>query len=163
MNEHNRIPWYKNHILWLIIMLPLASVSGSFVLLSIAITHNDSPVLEGYYKDGLSPKKMATTAESEHIIANINGGLLTLKVDKSVAPKTLNLKLEHPTLASKDKYLTLTETAPGVYPLDAQTQKALRIQHWYLRLYDYDKTWEIKGETPPTQDGELPAFQLKVR
>lgn len=161
-NEHYTIPWYKNYMVWMLIMLPLLSVSGSFILLWTAI-ENQSPVLEGYYKDGLSPKKMAATAKSEHITAVMNGQLLTLKADEGDVPKTLLLKLEHPADAQKDRYITLTETGPGVYPFDAETQRQLRIQRWYVRLYDQKKTWEIKGKTPVTEAGIMPAFELKAR
>ena len=59
MNERP-IPWYKNHILLLIILIPLATVCGSMYTIYLAVSSKEAPILEDYSKTGLSPHKFAT-------------------------------------------------------------------------------------------------------
>ena len=54
MNERP-IPWYKNHILLLIILIPLATVCGSMYTIYLAISSKEAPILDDYSKTGLSP------------------------------------------------------------------------------------------------------------
>lgn len=161
--EHSErhIPWYKNYILLLIIALPMLSVAGSFALLFTALSHNDSSVLEGYYKDGLSPKQMAKTALSHQMTANITGGVLTIKRNNG-SDDTVQLKLEHPTLTAKDIVVNLKAIAPNTYPLPAETLRQLRIQRWYLRLHDVQKTWEIQGQARGRINGQDQPIILSV-
>lgn len=159
--QEKQIPLYKNHIFLLVIILPLLSVVGSFTLLYIALKHNESPVLEGYYKDGLSPQKMKISAQSKQITATINNGILTLK-SAETSEKPLKLKLEHPTLAERDQYIELKAIAPNTYALDTETKRQLKIQRWYLRLYDQDKHWEIKGEAHGAINGTDNPIHLKA-
>lgn len=158
-NEGSSIPWYKNYILLLIIAIPTFSVTGSMITLSLALSSTESPVLEGYYKEGLAPKKAVVREQGIH--ARIVRGMLIID-RKTPSREPLKLKLEHPTLAEKDVFVVLEAGAPDVYPLDEQTLRRMREQRWYLRLYDQNQTWEIKGEAHGRVNGQDEPIELKA-
>ena len=74
----NPIPWYKNHILLLIILIPLATVCGSMYTIYLAVSSKEAPVLEDYSKTGLSPQKRHEGRTT--ITATLADGAITLRV-----------------------------------------------------------------------------------
>ena len=64
MNERP-IPWYKNHILLLIILIPLATVCGSMYTIYLAISSKEAPILDDYSKTGLSPLDQRHTLQAD--------------------------------------------------------------------------------------------------
>ena len=76
MNERP-IPWYKNHILLLIILIPLATVCGSMYTIYLAISSKEAPILDDYSKTGLSPQ-MRQEGRTD-ITATLTGGAITLQ------------------------------------------------------------------------------------
>lgn len=145
------MPWYKNHIMLLMIFLPLLSVAGSVATLVLAIRSNESAVMQGYYKDGLAPRQLAASAKSQQIYAEIAEGVL--KVYGSEAPK-LSLKLEHPSIDNKDQYYEITRDALGQYPLNPAILQNLQMQRWYVQLSDVEQTWRISGEARGVFNGQ---------
>ena len=78
MNTYNR-PWYKNHILLLIIAIPLATVCGSMYTIYLAVSSKEAPVLPDYYKTGLSPQKRDMGHTAITATLDIDGGTITLE------------------------------------------------------------------------------------
>ncbi|WP_298079647.1 FixH family protein [uncultured Cardiobacterium sp.] len=147
----NPIPWYKNHILLLIILIPLATVCGSMYTIYLAVSSKEAPVLEDYSKTGLSPQKRHEGRTT--ITATLADGAITLQRDPpSIEPLTLTL--QHASKAALDQTHTLQADAPNHYPLPAAVQQTLPTATWYLSLAPADKTWKIKGKYPHPKRGE---------
>lgn len=149
----NPIPWYKNHILLLIILIPLATVCGSMYTIYLAVSSKEAPVLEDYSKTGLSPQKRHEGRTT--ITATLADGAITLQREPpSIEPLTLTL--QHASKAALDQTHTLQADAPNHYPLSAAVQQTLPTATWYLSLAPADKTWKIKGKYPHPKRGEPP-------
>lgn len=145
------IPWYKNHILLLMIFLPLFSVAGSITTLVLAVRSDESAVMQGYYKDGLAPRQLVASAKSQQIRAEIAAGVLHIQGNE--APILL-LKLEHPSIDDKDQYYELARDALGQYPLNPAIVQNLQMQRWYVQLSDPEQTWRISGEAHGEVNGQ---------
>ncbi|MDO4435379.1 MAG: FixH family protein [Cardiobacteriaceae bacterium] len=145
--------WYKNKILWICLAVPLLSLAMGFVTLFVAIQSGKSPVLEGYYKEGFAPKQIAKSALAKHIKAEIVEGVLLVHDPEGISQQApLWLKFEHPTLEAQDQLFELKGTYQdgiGHYPLNPAMMEMLKRQHWYLRLYDQNQRWQIKGLAHP--------------
>ena len=149
----NPIPWYKNHILLLIILIPLATVCGSMYTIYLAVSSKEAPVLEDYSKTGLSPQKRHEGRTT--ITATLADGAITLQRDPpSIEPLTLTL--QHASKAALDQSHTLQADAPNHYPLPAAVQQTLQTATWYLSLAPADHSWKIKGKYPHPKRGEPP-------
>ena len=147
----NPIPWYKNHILLLIILIPLATVCGSMYTIYLAVSSKEAPVLEDYSKTGLSPQKRHEGRTT--ITATLADGAITLQREPpGIEPLTLTL--QHASKAALDQTHTLQADAPNHYPLPAAVQQTLPTATWYLSLAPADKTWKIKGKYPHPKRGE---------
>ena len=141
MNERP-IPWYKNHILLLIILIPLATVCGSMYTIYLAISSKEAPILDDYSKTGLSPQ-MRQEGRTD-ITATLTGGAITLTRE----PPSIK--------AALDQRHTLQADAPNHYPLPAAVQQTLTEATWYLSLAPADNSWKIKGKYPHPKPGEPP-------
>ena len=149
----NPIPWYKNHILLLIILIPLATVCGSMYTIYLAVSSKEAPVLEDYSKTGLSPQKRHEGRTS--ITATLTDGAITLQREPpSIEPLTLTL--QHASKAALDQSHTLQADAPNHYPLPAAVQQTLPTATWYLTLAPADRNWKIKGKYPHPKADEPP-------
>lgn len=139
--------WYKNPILWLIIAIPCWSLISGISMLYFAISTKQAPVLDTYYKEGLSPHKRAQAPNDAQISAKLEGGVLRTH---ALAPNdVLQLTLEHPTIASQDTHYTLNPIQSNLYSLPPEAQTQLRKHHWYLRLTPADKRWTMRGQYDP--------------
>lgn len=162
MNTDNR-PWYKNHILLLIIAIPLATVCGSICTIYLAVSSKEAPVLPDYYKTGLSPQKRDMGHTAITATLDIDGGSITLtRTPPSIEPLTLSL--QHASKAEYDQSLTLTATAPNHYPLPPAVRDTLKQATWYLTLAPADNSWQIRGKRRHPKHGEpAPASEPLIR
>ena len=155
----NPIPWYKNHILLLIILIPLATVCGSMYTIYLAVSSKEAPVLEDYSKTGLSPQKRHEGRTT--ITATLTDGAITLQREPpGIEPLTLTL--QHASKAALDQSHTLQADAPNHYPLPAAVQQTLQTATWYLSLAPADKTWKIKGKYPHPKADEPPPATIPL-
>lgn len=146
-------PWYKNHILLLIIAIPLATVCGSIYTIYLAIISKEAPVLADYYKTGLSPQKRDTGHTTITATLDIAGGSITLdREPPSIEP--LTLQLQHASKAEYDQSHTLAATTPNHYPLPPAIRATLKQATWYLTLAPADNSWQIKGKRQYPGHGE---------
>lgn len=148
--QETQKPWYKNHILLLIIAIPLMSVSGSFYTLYRALSSQKSSVIDSYYKQGLTPGKHHYAHESLGI--RIEKGVM--HVEGLAQPLPLSLTFEHPTLAKEDLQFTLQAVQPGLYPLPAEAQSKLYSQKWYFKIEPESASeshWQQRGHFSPKE------------
>lgn len=150
-NEVNpeNIPWYKQIMVWLVIMPPLAAVIGGIITINLAIESDDGLVEDDYYKQGLSINKtlerdrvaaqLGITAEMRVTSAMVD---MTLSLPESSVYGGLLLHFIHPT---RDKLDVTIELKPV-----SSAQFRGRIEHaltgnWNIILEPLDKTWRISG------------------
>ena len=152
MNERP-IPWYKNHILLLIILIPLATVCGSIYTISLAVSSTEAPSLDDYSKTGLSPPMRQEGRTN--ITATLADGAITLQREPP-SIEALTLTLQHASKAALDQRHPLQADAPNHYPLPAAIQQTLREATWYLTLAPADNSWKIKGKRRHPKPDEPP-------
>lgn len=156
------IPWYKNHILLLIILIPFATVCGSMVTIYLAFKSKESPILEDYYKVGLSPQKRLTAKTNITALLNPETGIITLtRNPASIEP--LMLSMQHASKAEQDKKTLLYASSPNTYPLPKAFLAAIPAATWYFYLGPADGSWRIQGKHPaPKHGSSAPAREKNI-
>ena len=141
------IPWYKNYILILIIIVPFLTVCGSAVTIYLALSSKESSVMESYQKQGLAPGKHSIYANDIAITGNLDPAQVVITLDtEPPISEPLTLVLEHATRADADQTHTLQAFAPNTYPLTDKLINTLIGQKWYVRLRPAENpTWELQG------------------
>jgi len=146
-------PWYRQFWPWLLILLPGSVVVAAFITLFIAINHDDSMVLDDYYKEGLAINR--ELALDQFALEQAMSGLLSYQPDTQQITITLNelaeptrfleLKLAHPTDAVRDQTLRLMIDGAGHYIGRAEQPLNGR---WYVQLsdaVDAPPQWRLRG------------------
>lgn len=155
-------PWYQEFWVWVIIGLPLSVIIGCFFTVIIAFQNADSIVDENANNDPvvineiLKKQKMARamSLRAAVSISRQSGKvMLTLQHGKAESfkknsvlaykPKTLILKLEHPTLKQYDQNIALYKTQRGEYEGQLNLfYSGMR----YVSLMPKEETWILKGK-----------------
>lgn len=153
-DKNREKPWYTNYILWLIILIPVATVIAGLTTLYIAVNATQSPVLEDYYKSGLSPGKNTNAAEQAAALG-IEGSIFKkqlILIGNLPHDQEVIIWLRHPTLAKSDIRYTLKPNHEGIYPLPDEMMEKFKEHKWYLEIQPPDESWEIKGTAPIEKD-----------
>lgn len=141
-------PWYKNHIFWLIVIIPFLSVTGSFFTLYLALSSERSGVIDSYYKQGVSPNMQHY--QENNVELRIEGGILHARNLPDSPP--LSIVFEHPTLSREDRQYSLSAIQPGLYPLPPAALEALYSQKWYFKIepqHGDGAYWQQRGHFNP--------------
>ena len=142
--------WYRQPIMWLVVLLPLTAVIGGFVTLALAIHSDDGLVEDDYYKRGMEINR----ALDRDRAAAAHGLVGTLELDDArhelrvrldaprpmASPENLELKLMHATRAGLDRTVVLARAVDGAYRLPLP---ALAAGHWDVQLAAQD--WRLTG------------------
>lgn len=119
-------PWYKHPWLWFLIAIPVISVTLSFTMLFVAITHKDSEVEGDWRKNKKAVqenfhRETYASALSISALMTINNQQISIKIsspytlDTDALPKQLNVVFAHPTNEHKDVRLVLNQQTNGEY------------------------------------------------
>ena len=144
-------PWHRESIMWLVVAIPLATVVGGFVTLTLAVRGADDVVRDDYRTEGLSihadPRRDAAAAAA--------GVTATLRLDpvariasvdlvmaRGTAPDDLLLLLSHSTIAREDRMLHLRRGDTGY----AAELGPLAAGHWYAEITPPDRSWRVIGD-----------------
>ncbi len=146
-------PWYRQPLVWMLIMLPATVVVASFITLYLAISSDDGLVEDDYYQRG---KEINRVLDRDHA-AQRYGLRAQLTVDHAqrkvglrlqaastaftAIPERLELKLLHATRAGLDQTVNLIHMPDGHY---AGVLPELAQGRWYLQLAAAD--WRLNGE-----------------
>lgn len=158
MNTQARNSPFSNPALWLMIVIPTATVIASFVTLGLAIQGADPELPKSYATEGSAldaDLALLTTAKQLGVKASIDmerSGLISARLQNSSGesfPARLSLTLTHVVDASRDKKVELVETGEvGLYAgeLDADLEG-----RWLVQL-DHESVWRLRGraEAPAT-------------
>ncbi len=153
MPPKNKLPWWREPMVWLIIGLPITAVIASLVTLGIATRNADTLVKEGYSKEGFTVQEVLEQ-DREAVRRGLSASMVVDKTHLTVqlagtpqAEPTLNLTLAHPTEATQDINIALTRSENGSYQGDIPSLPAGKRQ---VLLETPEQVWRLHGalETP---------------
>ena len=142
-------PWYKQFWPWFLIAVPIITLIMGGVLLKLAISTEDSLVVDDYYKEG---KAINATLDKEIMARKrnitteltVNDGSIALKFHSGIPQEGTALKLSfyHVTLEERDTSILLARDAQGVYR--GSTEVSLDGK-WRISLTPIDESWKIQN------------------
>jgi hypothetical protein len=143
--------WYREPMVWMIIMIPFSAVIMGGVMLTLAVSSDDGLVTDDYYKKGLRINRTLerdALAASYEIVGEILLGAPGESVEVSLmgnaqfqAPEIVHLRLFHTTRSGLDRDLRLRRVATGRYV--ASGPHLLEPGAWQVQL-DADG-WRLNG------------------
>ena len=141
-------PWYKEFWPWFLIAVPVATLIMGGVLLKLAISTEDSLVVDVYYIEG---KAINATLDKQAIAKKknittdltIEDGSVALEFHSGIPQEGNAVKLSfyHVTLQERDVSVLLSRDANGIYRgfieqnLDGK---------WRVSLTPFDESWKIQ-------------------
>lgn len=150
MNQEQTKAWYKQFWPWFLIALPGSVVVASIATIIIASHKPDSIVIDDYYKAGLainrdlSREQLAARLDiGSTLQINRDNNSIRIIIDASehTRPKTLHLKLMHPTLPDKDQFIILEQTDSNTYNGKTNT---ISNGSWNVLLEPGTPSWRIQ-------------------
>ncbi|AGP78177.1 hypothetical protein I633_11185 [Alteromonas mediterranea 615] len=115
-------PWYKEFWPWFLIAVPIITLIMGGVLLNLAISTEDSLVVDDYYKEG---KAINARLDKEAIARRmnittdltINDGSIALEFHSGIPQdgNAVKLNFYHVTLEERDVSVLLSRDASGIY------------------------------------------------
>jgi len=150
-------PWYREPMVWLVILLPAAAVAAALASVVTAFVTRDAVVADEYRKEGLAinrdpTRDLAAQRAGVSAAITLEGGMLNVRLapGRAPAPRELVVIFSHATRAEQDRLVTLGAGANGAY---AAPLPALAAGHWYVEVSPGDRSWRLAGEfvdTPGT-------------
>ena len=117
-NKQQDPRWFKNPMVWLVILFPTTAVVASMITIVIAVNTEDGLVVDNYYKEGLEINQdisADSNAEqlgvSAFVDINTQSGeiLLELSSDTPMTiPTSVDFRLIHRTRSGLDQQTTLS-------------------------------------------------------
>lgn len=142
-------PWYKEFWPWFLIAVPIITFAMGGLLLKLAISTEDSLVVDDYYKEGKAinarldkeaiAKKMNITTD-----LTINDGSIALQFHSGIPKEGNAVKLSfyHVTLEDRDVSVLLSRDANGIYR--GFVEESLDGK-WRVSLTPFDDSWKIQN------------------
>lgn len=156
-------PWYKEYLLWLVIILPVSAVVAGISTVIIAYQNKDDLVVDDYYKQGLAinrnldeinqAQKLKLDAKLVFLGNTIKASVKSQQIIKG----DLQLDVIHPTQKIKDHHFTLINS--GNNEFRAHNPFVISGSR-YLRLSSIQGQWilKIRHNVTPDHPIELSAF-----
>lgn len=158
--REDKLPWYRQFWPWFLIALPGSAVVASLYTLSLAVQSSDSLVVDA--TDGMdvvTKRHLAAeaAAASLGLVATVaidaHSGAIGVSLDGTPAagaPAALRLLFSHPTLAARDRQVTLyrAPVAADGGPAWAGHLVTVPDGRWYLVLApdgDTAQSWRLSG------------------
>ncbi len=144
-------PWYRQFWPWFVWLLPASAVVAGLTTVGIAFTHQDSLVVDDYYKEGLAINqdlRRDQVAKELEIKADVNidtaGGLIAVTMHGSGTERlpAVRLRLVHPTRARHDVDMMLTAGADGNFQ---GKLGQLLPGNWHVLIEPPDAQWRLRG------------------
>ena len=129
MQSNNQLPtagrpWFREPMVWMVILIPVSAVIVGAVMLTFAIRSDDGLVVDDYYKQGKEINRvLARTEEAARlgVVASIQFdqlGQVQIHLDQKFQADPMSavtLSLVHRTRAGLDRKSTLIRYADGIY------------------------------------------------
>ncbi|MBS7457424.1 FixH family protein [Coralloluteibacterium stylophorae] len=142
-------PW-RNPVLWLVVLLPLASIVGGVALVVTASRNSgsDDAVGDTVRRTGqiqtaeLGADATAGALKLSALLRSADGAIEVYPVTGEFERgRPLEVVFEHPSHQEMDRTLTLAPTALG-WAAEAEIDPG---QHWNIRLAPADARWRLRG------------------
>lgn len=161
--RHKASIWYREPMVWLVILIPFSAVIMGAILLTLSISTYDGLVSDDYYKKGLQINRSMerdALAAFHDLSGEVVLGAATEMVEVSVtgnsqfqAPEIVHLRLFHATRPGLDRHLLMRRVASGRYV--ASTSR-LEPGAWYAQL-DADG-WRLKARLVASEGSQRVAL-----
>lgn len=143
-------PWYKQFWPWFFIVVPVITFTMGGVMLYLAISTQDSLVVDDYYKQGkainasLARQQRARELGLRPQLHIADGSfVISLNASEAVDGQALRLTLYHTTLQARDFSLLLTRDATGQYR--GYSEKNTQGK-WRITLEPVDNSWKVEQQ-----------------
>lgn len=141
-------PWYKHFWPWFLICVPLASMVFSLNYAHLAVTTENSLVVDDYYKEGRVINARLDRTE-EAVKRNIKtelmikDGAISLQFHSGIPAtgEALEMSFYHTTMADKDFKVLLSRDAQGIYRGSYDVDIASK---WQITLMPLDQSWKVQ-------------------
>lgn len=138
--------WYREPLVWLLIVPPAAAVIGGIVTIYLAVSTDDGLVVDDYYAQGKAINQTLARDQAAHTQGlrarlQLHTDRAELRLD-GAAPPEITLRLLHATRAAQDVVLTLDRAGDGVYRAPLPT---LAPGRWHVQLEAED--WRLTAAT----------------
>ena len=151
--------WYREPMVWLVVMIPFSAVIMGAIMLTLAISTYDGLVTDDYYKKGLQINRsmerdaLAATHDLRGEVV-LDGEAETVEVSVAGnaqfrAPEIVHLRLFHATRPGMDRHLLMRRVASGRYVASASP---LEPGAWYAQL-DADG-WRLKARLVASDESQ---------
>lgn len=149
-NQTNKVSWYRQPLVWMLIAIPLSAVLGGISMIYLAVTTDDGLVKDDYYQYGkqinlvlerdLEAKRIGITGQFD-FVPETGVVLVQLTTNTGKLPSTISLELLHATRSGQDQKADLTLTPEkGYHGLITKLVPG----RWYVQLTT--PTWRLTGE-----------------
>ena len=152
-------PWYKEFWPWFLIAVPIITLIMGGVLLNLAISTEDSLVVDDYYKEGKAinarlDKEAIARRKNITTDLTIEDGSIALEFHSGIPQEGNAVKLSfyHVTLEERDVSVLLSRDAKGIYrgfveeDLDGK---------WRVSLTRIDDSWKIQNTIYLPHSGKM--------
>lgn len=115
--------WYREPWPWLLMVMPATALVAGFATLWLAITSNNSLVVDDYYREGKAinmqiarDQAALTHGVQASLTLGADGASVRLSTaDGMMLPAALTVRLFHPTEAALDRSYQLAASGGGLY------------------------------------------------
>lgn len=143
-------PWYKQFWPWFLIAVPVITMVMGGVLLKLAISTQDSLVVDDYYKEGKAINASLARereAKRRNITADVSitQGSVVLEFHSGIPQdgNAVRLSFYHTTQQIKDFSILLSRDANGLY---RGYSEAMVPGKWRMTLEPVDESWKIQQQ-----------------
>jgi uncharacterized protein len=151
-NQVESQSWYLNPMVWMVIALPASAVVAGLLTVYIAVSNQDSLVVDDYYKEGKAINQELTRDRrstelglSAFVDINAETGevLVSLSSDRSLSlTPEITFKLIHRTLQGADQVTTLNQV-PGKPDYRGYIKPPVIEGRWTIQIIA-DQKWRLK-------------------
>lgn len=148
--ENHATAWHKQFWVWFIIALLVTTVIAGITTIVLAVKHDDSLVVDNYYKKGLAINQVLTQKQnaldmkvSASLSFDQNREQLTIRLPEQheTANNILKIRLVHATIADMDREHFLTRHADNGYAVKLD---GLQAGWWRIMIEPVDEVWQIE-------------------
>lgn len=156
LQQEKFTPFYKEPMVLLLIIFPVAAILWGGVMLTLAFSTKDSLVSDSYYKKGVSYTENQLLDQNARVYdikaeIHFNGDevMLDLMSELPEEPASLRLQLIHPTLEELDVTLFMQRLADGRYGGVNETEVNDKRHIW---LSSPEQQWRVSRTDSITLD-----------
>lgn len=154
----DRLPWYKQPLVWMVIAFPATAVVVGISLLTLSLNIDLGLVSDDYYKRGkainvdLSKDRRASELGFRGVISyESTSSTVTVTLASATGselPEDISVDIMHATRGGMDVNIQLNSEQPGLYRHNLQ--RGLPAGPWEIRLSAAD--WRIHGRISIPRD-----------